>query len=151
MTRRIAVLAAYICGWLLLIYLAAIWAPPAQAYPMWVSCYGDCGTGYNPLYGNATCADPEAFFTGEDYTMAGEPTFNPGSLVQITNLDNGYSVQVLVNDCHYGYTRPDISSAAFGAIAPYAQGVAWVEATVVRDGWDGMGNYCTDRYGTWWC
>lgn len=129
---------------------------PAYAFGMEVSCYGDCGTGYNALYGNPTCSNPDAFFTGEDYTMAGTPTFAPGSIVLLTNIDPadddyGASVSVLVDDCHYGYVRPDISSAAFGTIQEYSAGVAYVDAEVLRNGWDGAGNACTTQYGYWVC
>lgn len=124
----------------------------AFAFPMWVSCYGYCGQSYNALEGNAVCSDPTYYFTGEDFAMAGTPTFAPGSLVTLTNIDTldddyGASVTVLVNDCHYGYTRPDVQSAGFGMIQDYAAGVAYVDADVIRCGWDGLCNATTDQYG----
>jgi rare lipoprotein A len=92
-------------------------------------------TGEASWYGAAFAGRPTA--SGEPYNpkalTAAHPTLPFGTRVRVTNLDNGKSVVVRINDRFPGTKGRiiDLSETAFASIAPTAQGIARVHVQVL--------------------
>ncbi|HEX6332408.1 MAG TPA: ubiquitin-like domain-containing protein [Actinomycetota bacterium] len=70
-----------------------------------------------------------SFAPGEGLTAA-HPSLPFGTVVTVTNLDNGKSVRVVINDRGpFGGRLIDLSEQAFARIAPLGQGVCQVRLT----------------------
>jgi rare lipoprotein A len=70
-----------------------------------------------------------SFAPGDGLTAA-HPSLPFGTVVTVTNLGNGESVQVVINDRGpFGGRIIDLSDEAFARIAPLSQGVCQVRLT----------------------
>jgi rare lipoprotein A len=83
-------------------------------------------------YSSAYVGSPTA--SGEPYSESGytaaHPSYRLGTVVQVTNLNNGRSVTVRINDrCNCGI---DLSRAAAGQIGLLSSGVAPVSVRPLR-------------------
>jgi hypothetical protein len=69
-------------------------------------------------------------FAPEDGLTAAHPSLPFGTVVTVTNLDNGKSVRVVINDRGpFGGRIIDLSDEAFARIAPLSRGVCRVRLT----------------------
>ncbi|MCG9891416.1 MAG: septal ring lytic transglycosylase RlpA family protein [Thermosynechococcaceae cyanobacterium MS004] len=93
-----------------------------------LAAYSQTATYYSDAYQGARTASGERFNTW-DYTAA-HPSYALGTVVQVTNLNNGRSVTVRINDrCNCGI---DLSKAAAQQIDLLRSGVAPVSIRRVR-------------------
>src|SRR5205085_5417347 len=99
--------------------------PPAPSQPAPVQPGGSAG-GSGVQVGEASWY---SFAPGSGFTAA-HPWLPFGTHVTVTNLDNGKSVTVVINDRGpFGGRSIDLSPEAFAQIAPLGQGVAHVRLT----------------------
>jgi rare lipoprotein A len=88
----------------------------------------ETATYYSDAYQGSPTASGERFDTW-GYTAA-HPSYRLGTVVRVTNLNNGRSVTVRINDrCSCGI---DLSKAAAGDIGLLSSGVAPVSVTPLR-------------------
>ena len=100
----------------------------AASVLMPMSAYGETATYYSDAYQGARTASGERFNTW-DYTAA-HASYAMGTVVRVTNLNNGRSVTVRINDrCSCGI---DLSKAAAGQIGVLSSGVAPVSVRAIR-------------------
>ncbi|HEY9828542.1 MAG TPA: septal ring lytic transglycosylase RlpA family protein [Stenomitos sp.] len=93
-----------------------------------VAAQAQTATYYSDAYQGSPTASGERFNTW-DYTAA-HPSYRFGTMVRVTNLNNGRSVTVRINDrCNCGI---DLSKAAAGQIGLLSSGVAPVSVTPLR-------------------
>jgi rare lipoprotein A len=88
---------------------------------------------YGPRFHNRPTASGETF-DANDYTMA-HPTLPFGTKVRVTNLRNGRSVTVRVNDRgpYAGRRIADLSHAAAARIGMVSRGIARARIEVLAD------------------
>jgi rare lipoprotein A len=102
----------------------------ASAYLPFVpaAAQAETATYYSDAYQGSPTASGEIYSTS-GYTAA-HPSMRLGSYVRVTNLNNGRSVDVRINDrCSCGI---DLSRAAAGQIGLLSSGVAQVSVTPLR-------------------
>lgn len=100
----------------------------AASVLMPLSAYGETATYYSDAYQGSPTASGERFNTW-DYTAA-HPSYAMGTVVRVTNLNNGRSVTVRINDrCSCGI---DLSKAAAQQIGVLSSGVAPVSVHALR-------------------
>jgi rare lipoprotein A len=89
---------------------------------------GGMATYYSSAYEGSPTASGEPY-SGSGYTAA-HPSYRLGTVVQVTNLNNGRSVTVRINDrCNCDI---DLSRAAAAQIGLLNSGVAPVQVTPLR-------------------
>jgi rare lipoprotein A len=109
-----------------------LFAIAASAYLPFVPTIAQAETATATYYSSAYVGSPTA--SGEPYSeyayTAAHPSYRLGTTVQVTNLNNGRSVTVRINDrCNCGI---DLSRAAAGQIGLLNSGVASVSVTPLR-------------------
>jgi rare lipoprotein A len=93
-----------------------------------LSAYGETATYYSDSYQGSPTASGERFNTW-GFTAA-HPSYALGTMVRVTNLNNGRSVNVRINDrCSCGI---DLSKAAAQQIGVLTSGVAPVSVHALR-------------------
>jgi rare lipoprotein A len=87
------------------------------------------GRSANPTSGTQV-GEASWYYTGGNGLTAAHPSLPFGTVVTVTNLANGSSVQVVINDRGpFGGRIIDLSPRAFSAIATLSQGVCQVRLT----------------------
>jgi rare lipoprotein A len=106
-----------------------VFAIAASSYlPFAPAALGTTATYYHDGYQGSPTASGEPYDVG-GYTAA-HPSYRLGTVVRVTNLNNGRSVTVRINDrCNCGI---DLSRAAAGQIGLLSSGVAPVSVTPLR-------------------
>ncbi|OGB62630.1 hypothetical protein A2X44_04270 [candidate division CPR3 bacterium GWF2_35_18] len=92
-----------------------------------VTYYGDA------LHGRRTSSGE--VFDMNAYTTAASPEYAFGTILKVTNIENGNSIEVKVNDRGAFYSRGvslDLSKAAFAELSPLSRGVLKVRIDVVK-------------------
>jgi rare lipoprotein A len=95
-----------------------------------VPVFANTATYYSDYYEGRQTASGE-IFSQSGYTAASN-AFAFGTQVRVTNLDNGRSVVVRINDRHGGGTGIDLSRAAAQAIGMISTGRAPVSIQVLN-------------------
>ncbi len=105
--------------------------PPASAPKPTGSVFQGKATFYGAKYQGRTTASGEKF--DKDQMTAAHETLRFGTVVRVTNIENGRSVTVRVNDRFKPFDGRviDLSESAFAQIAPVARGVVPVTIEVL--------------------
>jgi rare lipoprotein A len=100
----------------------------SASFPFTPAALGTTATYYSDAYQGSPTASGEPY-DAWGYTAA-HPSYRLGTVVRVTNLNNGRSVTVRINDrCNCGI---DLSRAAAGQIGLLRSGVAPVSVTPLR-------------------